>query len=122
MDFSLPFEFIPIDGLDFLRYRSRAKKQRLAGGVAIFIEESVQYDDCYVVLYYEWAQYLPVLAHFKRMHMHSGFDEDNEFEDDEFDDTFLSDKVCVLCRCSLSSENRSEVLNLCLNCFDNLKF
>ena len=34
----------------------------------------------------------------------------------------LSSVVCALCGCSLSSENRSMVENLCLHCFANLKF
>ena len=118
MDFPLQFEFIRVGGRDFLRYRSRAKKQRLGRGIAIFVEESSQCDDCYLVLFYEWARYLPVLIHFRRMH--SGFDEDSEFEDDDFAD--VSAVACVLCGCSLNSKNRAEVVNLCLNCFNNLKF
>jgi hypothetical protein len=118
MDFAMKFEFVCIGGLDFLRYRSRHKKQRL-DNVAVFIEESVQSSVCYTVLNYEWADYLPVLHHFR--FMNSGSDEDDEFKDHE-KSMEVSSVACVFCKCRLNSKNRSEVVNLCLNCFDNLKF
>ena len=48
--------------------------------------------------------------------------EAEDIEEDSMAVAELSDKACALCQCSLGFGNRSEVRNLCLNCFDNLKF
>jgi hypothetical protein len=100
MDFDLRFEFADVGGLIFLRYRSRAKRLRVpVFGVNCLVEEYMGKRLFYLVLYRDWACFLPVLLKFS--------------VDSVFD--------CVVCGCYLSSENRSEAVNVCSDCYDSLE-
>jgi hypothetical protein len=61
LGFNESFELVSVGGMSFLRYRSRYKRLKPFCGVRVFVDESAYYLTSYVVVNFDWSNYLPVL-------------------------------------------------------------
>jgi len=64
MDFTSQFKFVGVGGLDFLRCVGCSKSRVYLGNTAVFTERFCDKEVCHVVLFFDWADYLPVLCRF----------------------------------------------------------